>query len=82
MNFVKARILIFLLLLVSCNRDNNPGDADQNPAYQITKNIYHHGISVDLVIDKPEGNDFDVLMVFHGTVRYDSLILQAFHNVL
>lgn len=76
------KILIFLLLLISCNKDDNPTDANHNSAYQITKNISYNGVSVDIVIDKPEGNEFDVLMVFHGTVRRDSLILQAAHNVL
>ncbi len=57
-------------------------DTDPNPACQIIKNISYNGVSVDLVIDKPEGNEFDVLMVFHGTVYFDSLILQAAINTL
>lgn len=76
------KTLIFLLLSFSCNKDDNPIDINHNSAYQITKSISYNGVSVDLVIDKPEGKEFDVLMVFHGTVRRDNLILQAAHNVL
>ncbi len=76
------KILILLLLIISCNSDDNPIDLNHNSPYLITKSISSNGISVDIVIDKPEGNEFDVLMVFHGTVRRDSLILEAAHNVL
>ncbi len=82
MSFIKMKVLILLLLLFSCNKDDNTIDTNHNSAYQITKSISYNNISVDLVIDKPEGNEFDVLMVFHGTVRHDSLILQAAHNAL
>jgi len=75
-------ILIFLLLFMACNKDINPGNMNHGSAYQKTKTISYNGISVDVVIDKPDKNDLDVLMVFHGTVRHDSLILQAAHNVL
>ncbi len=73
------KMLLLILLSFSCNKDANPHDIN---TYQITKSIIYNGVSVDVVIDKPEGNEFDVLMVFHGTVRRDSLILQAAHNVL
>jgi hypothetical protein len=76
------KILILILLSFSCNNDDNPRHMNNNPAYQITKSISYNDVSVDIVIDKPEGNEFDVLMVFHGTVRHDSLILKAAHNVL
>jgi hypothetical protein len=82
MKFIKMKILIFLLLSFSCNKADNPIDKNHHSAYQITKSIHYDGVSVDVVIDKPEGNEFDVVMVFHGTARHDSLILQAAHNVL
>lgn len=78
MGFSKV-ILLFLLLFAACNKAD---ETDQGNAYQIVKTISYNGVSVDLVIDKPENNELDVLMVFHGTVRHDSLILQAAHNVL
>lgn len=83
MRFIKTYILLlFVLLCFSCNKEDDPVEIINNPAYQKTKSIIYNDISVDVVIDKPEGNEFDVLMVFHGTVRRDSLILQAAHNVL
>ncbi len=82
MSFIRVNILLFLLLCFSCNKNDEPVDIKHNPAYQKTKSIMYNDVSVDVVIDKPEGNEFDVLMVFHGTVRNDSLILQAAHNVL
>ncbi|TVQ10430.1 MAG: hypothetical protein EA364_12415 [Balneolaceae bacterium] len=82
MESLKMSIFIFLLLLSACNNDGSPVDANDSSAYQITKNIIYNGVSVDLVIDKPEENEVDVLMVFHGTVRSDSEILQAAHNAL
>ena len=78
MGFWKVMVL-FLLVIAACNKADKP---NQGNAYQIVKNISYNGVSVDLVIDKPENNELDVLMVFHGTVRRDSLILQAAHNAL
>ncbi len=72
-------MVFFLLLVLACNKAD---ETNQDNAYQIVKSISYNGVSVDLVIDKPENNELDVLMVFHGTVRRDSLILQAAHNVL
>lgn len=51
-------------------------------ARQEIRNINHNGLSVDVVIDKPEGTIMDVLVVYHGTVQYDSLILEAAQNTL
>jgi len=76
------KIFVFLLLIISCNKGDGPIDANLNSAYQITKNISYNGVSVDVIIDKPDNNELDVLIVFHGTVRRDSLIFQAAHNVL
>jgi hypothetical protein len=74
-------IMLFLIAFAACNKERvdeiNPG-----AAFQITKNISYNGVSVDLIIDKPEGDALDVLVVFHGTVSYDSLILQAANNTL
>jgi alpha/beta hydrolase fold len=37
---------------------------------------------VNLIIDKPNNDAVDVLLVFHGTVTYDSAILEAANNTL
>lgn len=78
-------ISVFLLLgiFAACKKKTHttePGINDS--AYQITKTIVGDSLSVDVVIDKPKGTSFDVLMVFHGTVTYDSLILEAAYNTL
>lgn len=75
-------LLILLVLFFSCNKDYNHTSGNNDAAYKITKQINYNDVIVDLVIDKPKGNEFDVLMVFHGTVKYDSLILSAAHNAL
>jgi hypothetical protein len=62
--------------LFSCKKDNN------SQGYRITKNISYNNVAVDLVIDKPENNDVDVLIVFHGTLYYDSKILKGANYVL
>ena len=82
MKFMKMKILILLLLAFSCGKNDNAIATDHNAAYQTTKRITYNGVAVDIVIDKPEGDEFDVLMVFHGTVRHDNLILQAAYNAL
>jgi hypothetical protein len=73
-------LLAILLLFVSCKKTNSQSNSDA--AYRTTKKISYNNISVDVVIDKPQGIAFDVLMVYHGTVGYDSLILDAANNTL
>ncbi len=76
---------LICILFSSCkrpNKDTNSPILPPQPALQTTKTINYNDYSVDLVIDKPEGDTMDVLMVFHGTVQYDSLILAAAHNTL
>jgi len=41
------------------------------------KKITYNNVNVDVVIDKPESNIADVLIVFHGTVQNDSNIIDA-----
>jgi hypothetical protein len=64
---------------MSCKKadDQNTITSYNDPINQTTRTITYNNVSVDVVIDKPEGNSFDALLVFHGTVGYDSLILGA-----
>ena len=76
-------VLLLLILLSACKKKTNttqnaPGDS----AYVVTKTLVDDSFPVDVIIDKPQGAFFDVLMVFHGTVTYDSLILSAAQNTL
>ena len=68
------RIKIFLLLfLFSCgNEEITP--AEEPSAFRGIKSISYNNVNVDVVIDKPAKKELDVLLVFHGTVQYDSVI--------
>lgn len=80
---MKTTILsVLFILLIACSNDSITVTPPQTEAYVITKTIEYNGVSVDVVIDKPEGTEFDVLLVYHGTVLYDSLALQAANTTL
>jgi hypothetical protein len=70
---------IFLSLLLGCNKSTK---GEISPGYQTTKKVSYNGVTVDVVINKPAGNEFDVLLVYHGTVNYDSEVLLAAKNTL
>jgi hypothetical protein len=79
------RILIPFLMLffLSCEKDNTSDQPNPNTsAYRITKSISYNSVNVDVIIDKPEGNEFDVLITYHGTVQSDSAILTAAETTL
>ena len=80
---MRAVIIFFTIsiLLFSCNKDNTP-EQPSPVAYRTTKTINYNGINVVVVIDKPVMNEVDVLLVFHGTVMYDSSILTAANTTL
>jgi len=72
------RLLILLsTILFSCNTDT-----PTSTAYRQTKTISYNSVSIDVIIDKPEQNELDVLLVFHGTVTSDTEILTAANNTL
>ncbi|TVQ94613.1 MAG: hypothetical protein EA393_00710 [Bacteroidetes bacterium] len=75
-------LIPLLMVLFSCNSETAEGYAPEHSAYRIVKNIVYNDISVDVIIDKPENDEVDVLIVYHGTVWYDSEILQAAGNAL
>jgi hypothetical protein len=82
MELFRIIVIMSSLLFISCDDEKHCIDDDHSNAFQITKNISFNGVSVDVIIEKPDGNEFDVLMVFRGTVWRDSLILQASQNAL
>ena len=72
-----------MLLFLSCEKDNTSNQPNTNTsAYRITKSISYNSVNVDVIIDKPEGNEFDVLITYHGTVQSDSAILTAAETTL
>ena len=52
-------------------------DTASNSAYRVTQSISYNGVEVDVIIDKPEGDSFDTLVVYHGTVWYDDQVLAS-----
>jgi len=70
-------LLMLSFLFFSCNEEEQQMEHDHGNDELITKSITYDGVTVDLVIDKPGANAFDVLMVFRGTLRNDSLALEA-----
>jgi len=76
------RILTILtLLFFSCTKDNTT-EQPIPTAYRITKSVTYNNINVDVEIDKPALNEVDVLLVFHGTVLYDSNLMTAANTTL
>lgn len=74
-------LILFTLFFFSCAKDNTTEQPTSN-AYRITKTFTYNSINVDVVIDKPAFNEVDVLLVFHGTVMYDSGIFTAANTTL
>lgn len=75
----------FIALLFSqpaCKKSEVPGRNGSLPINDSLMRISYNGVSVDVVIDKPEGDTVDALLTFHGTVMYDSLIINAAYTSL
>jgi hypothetical protein len=81
MKQVPMPIVLLFLFLLGCEKENSPV-VKPLPSFNTTQTITYNGVSVDVVIDKPAGDSFDVLLVYHGTVNVDSAILQAAQNTL
>ena len=80
--FSFMRLLIFFtLFFFSCAKDNTT-EQPIPTAYRITKSVTYNNSTVDVIIDKPALNEVDVLLVFHGTVMYDSSISSAANTTL
>ena len=76
------------LLLAACGGGDSAATPAPTPtpapsaAWRGPLKVSHQGVSVDVVIDKPAGNAFDVLLVYHGTVMRDDLVMQAANDTL
>jgi hypothetical protein len=77
-----ARLLVFIIfILFSCKKEEAIEPMPPT-AYQGTLKISYNQTDVDVVIDKPDVAEADVFILFHGTVLYDSLNIQAAENIL
>jgi pimeloyl-ACP methyl ester carboxylesterase len=59
-----------------------PASTTSSAAWRAPLKVSYQGVSVDVVIDKPAGTEFDVLIVYHGTVMQDALVMQAAQDTL
>lgn len=74
---MRILLSLFLLTILSCSKDETTTTEPAPQAFVGTKSITYNGVNVNLVIDKPALKEMDVLVIYHGTVMYDSLILDA-----
>lgn len=82
MNRIVLILTAALLTWPACkSRDEGSGTA-VSPAVNRTQTVTWDSTSVDVIIEKPAGNELDVMLVYHGTVAFDSLILKAARNTL
>jgi hypothetical protein len=89
--FFAALVLCVAVLVPGCSKEAEPaapvpptggGINMGDSAYVITRTIGTDSVSVEAILDKPAEDSLDVLLLFHGTVGYDSLILEAAQNTL
>jgi len=78
---MKRLLVLFTLLFFSCEKDKTT-EQPTPTAYRTTKSVSYNTINIDVVIDKPALNEVDVLLLFHGTVMYDSNIMTAANTTL
>jgi poly(3-hydroxybutyrate) depolymerase len=71
-----------IILFCACKKEETPLDTNETAPRVIIKTIQYNQVSVDVVIDQPAGDSLDVMLVFHGTVDRDALILDAAKNTL
>jgi hypothetical protein len=64
--------------------DGGPAsDAGLAPGpYRVTRTLEVDGVRVEAVIDRPANDVADALLLFHGSVIYDRLVLQAAEDTL
>jgi len=77
-----------ILLIAACGGGDSAATPAPTPApspsaaWRGPLKVSNQGVSVDVVVDKPAGNAFDVLVVYHGTVMRDALVMQAANDTL
>ncbi len=82
----RTHTIIFItavsLLGFSCKEEVKPIAPKPSGAYRVVKTVSHQGLKVDVVIDKPEQNEVDVMLLYHGTVMDDAKIVEAAQSTL
>lgn len=73
--------LAVLLLLMPCCRKKEPLPPEKIPdAREVLRTLKHSGVEVQALFDVPAAKDVDVIITYHGTVIFDSLIVEAAYN--
>ena len=77
---MRLTFLIWVIFFFSCSKEDTIEQSID--AYRVTQTVSYSNINIDVVIDKPALNEVDVLLVFHGTVLYDSNLMTAANTTL
>ena len=75
-------INIFCLQNVQAVFSEGKGNKSEGRELIDTRYIDYNGVKVNVIIDRPESDEADVLFVFHGTAIYDSNIIRAAETML
>lgn len=67
-------LFILVLAFISCEATDQPVAATVD---RQIRQVSHNGVSVSVIVDKPAQQVMDLLIVYHGTVQFDSNLLQA-----
>lgn len=67
-------LFMLVLAFISCEATDQPVAATVD---RQIRQVSHNGVSVSVIVDKPAQQVMDVLIVYHGTVQFDSNLLQA-----
>lgn len=77
------KYICVFILFISCKKDEPTIADDPLPsAFKGNMSISYNDIKLDIAVEKPAQKEADVLLVFHGTVLYDSLALSAANGIL
>jgi hypothetical protein len=74
------KYLIGLAIIFSSCTKSQPTDPPAPP--RESREINYNNISVSIILEKPAAASADVLLVFHGSVAYDSNLLKAANTTL
>jgi hypothetical protein len=67
--------------------DPRPGGVDTGPGfrpgpYRETRTLEVDGVRVEAIIDRPANDTADAMLLYHGTVVYDDLVMRAAEETL
>ncbi len=81
-NTTLITLLLALAVLPACRKDMPAGPEPPAGPIRFERSIGTDSVTVQAVIEQPANDTADVMLVFHGTVQFDSLILDAAYSAL